>query len=236
MTDLQTGSQVPSATPDSTQLIWDFPLRLFHWSMVLAVGTAAVTGYFFEDALLDVHAYAGYLLAYLLVFRLIWGFVGSYFSRFHSLALSPSLAVKHLKNLLRGKSHAYAGHNPLGAWMIVALLIMLVLTVITGFIVWGAEENRGPLAALVSHRLADWSEEIHEALSGILMIAIGIHVVGVATETLLFKHPLIKAMITGKKTVPYRTGKTVSMWHTWLGFTILISIGYGVIYVINASP
>lgn len=226
-----------SSQQNKSPVIWDLPLRLFHWSMVIMVTIAAVTGYFFEDWWLDVHVYAGYVLACLLVFRLIWGFVGSYYSRFHTFPLSPVSVFKHLKNLLKGKSEQHVGHNPVGAWMIVALLTTLILLVVTGFLVWGGEENNGPLASVVGYQVGEWSEDIHEVLAGVLMAVIGIHILGVLVETVIFKHPLIKAMITGRKDGIEPTGRPASIWHSLAGFMVIIGVGFAFSYWVNtASP
>lgn len=216
--------------------IWDLPLRLFHWAMVVVVFVAAITGYFFEEWWLDVHVFAGYALSTLLVFRLFWGLFGSYYSRFSTFPLSKSNIRSHFKSLMRGKSPAYAGHNPVGAGMIIILLTTLVGLVFTGFIIWGGQENNGPLASVVGYQAGEWSEEIHEILAGLLMIAIGIHLLGVITETVLFKHPVIQAMINGKKEGIAPAEHRVSHWHTVLGLVIFICVASAFSYWVNAAP
>jgi len=202
--------------PSEPKVIWDLPLRLFHWSMVITVLIAAVTGYFFEELLLDVHVYAGYSLGCLLVFRLIWGFIGSYYSRFHTYPLKTKDVTSHLKNLAHGKSKTHTGHNPVGAWMIVVLLSSLTFLVITGMVVWGGQENQGPLAHLIGFKVGDFTKDIHEFFANILMFAIAAHFIGVFVETVIFKHPLIKAMISGKKPTQ-DTQASVNIWHTVRG-------------------
>ncbi|NVK19651.1 MAG: cytochrome b/b6 domain-containing protein [Methylocystaceae bacterium] len=224
-----------NAPQEKSPIIWDLPLRFFHWSMVAVVFTAAVTGYFFEEWWLDVHVYAGYALTCLLIFRLIWGFLGSYYSRFHTFPLSRNGVVTHLKNLLKGKSEQHAGHNPVGAWMIVGLLATLCLLVVSGFIVWGGQENKGPLASLIGYQFGEWGEEIHETLAGILMFAISIHLLGVLVETFIFKHPIVQAMITGRKEGVSATGKPVSIWHSLAGMLILIGVGAAFSYWITTK-
>lgn len=216
--------------------IWDLPLRLFHWAMVAVVFVAAITGYFFEEWWLDIHVFAGYALTSLLVFRLIWGLVGSYYSRFSTFPLSKSGVQSHLKGLIRGKSPTYPGHNPVGAWMIVILLVSLSGLVLTGLIVWGGQENNGPLATVVGYQAGEWSEEIHEALAGILMAAIAVHLLGVIAETVLFKHPVINAMITGKKDGLAPAEHRVSHIHSILGLVIFICVSTAFTYWVNAAP
>ncbi len=223
------------ATMDKTkptkepQLIWDLPLRLFHWAMVLVVCVAAITGYFFEEMLLEVHVYAGYLLACLISFRLVWGIVGSHYSRFHTYPLKRSHVKSHLKQLSKGRSQTYSGHNPVGAWMIVILLSCLTLLVLTGLTSWGGQDNQGPFAGLVTYQLGDMSEEVHEVFANILITAIAIHIAGVCVETFIFKHPLIRAMITGYKdnASPQSPNRNTYTVRGSLVFTLIIA---GVVY------
>ncbi len=191
-----------NSEPVAQQTIWDFPLRLFHWLLVCAVFVAAITGYFFEEWWLKVHAYAGYGVGALLSFRLIWGLTGSRYSQFRTFPLRIDDAYRQVRQLIHGKSDASVGHNPIAAWMIVTLLSLLGLVVITGFVAWGGQENQGPFAAFIGHRIGKVGEEVHEFFSHLLMLAIGVHLLGVAVETFVFKQPVIRAMISGKKLLP----------------------------------
>lgn len=187
--------------PFKSVTVWDFPLRIFHWSLVLTVTLAAITGYFAPAWLLDVHVVAGYAIGCLLVFRIAWGFFGGYYSRFNSFPLRPGEALNHFLSLLRLRSASYAGHNPLGAWMIVALLALLTLMVVTGLVVLGGQKNLGPLAPLTSYGVGYFFRDFHEVLAGLLLGAIGLHLSGVLVEVKIFHHPVLRAMVTGKKPV-----------------------------------
>ena len=99
--------------------VWDLPLRIFHWLLV----TAFFVAYFTEDDLLTVHVWAGYLVAGLLVFRIVWGFIGNEYARFSQFLCSPMLSIAYLKDLMQAKAKRYIGHNPAGAAMIVLLLL-----------------------------------------------------------------------------------------------------------------
>lgn len=221
--------------PLEEKLIWDLPLRVFHWSMVITVTIAGITGYFLEEWWLDVHVYAGYSIGCLLAFRLIWGFIGSYYSRFHSYPLKYKKAISHLKNMIQGKSASYTGHNPVGAWMIVGLLSCLSLLIITGMVVWGGQENHGPLAHLVGYKVGDFSEDIHGIIANILMFAIAIHISGVFVETYFLKHPVINAMITGKKTTD-DTKANANIWYTIRGAFVFTLIIGSVVYWGTSAP
>lgn len=122
--------------------VWDPLLRLFHWLLVAAFTLAYFTG----DEETSLHVYAGYTILGLLVFRLIWGLIGGRYARFSSFSLAPSAVVAYLGSLFSKKpSKDYVGHNPAGSWMVIALLLSLTLTGISGLKAYG-EEGHGPLA------------------------------------------------------------------------------------------
>ena len=137
--------------------VWDLPIRIFHWLLV----TGFFVAYLTEDDLLPVHVWAGYLVAGLLVFRLVWGFIGNDYARFSNFVCRPAQSIAYLKDLVALKTQRYLGHNPAGAAMIVLLLISLLITVITGFAVYGADKAAGPLATIGSGNGKMW-EEVHE--------------------------------------------------------------------------
>ncbi len=201
-------------------MIWDLPLRLFHWSMVGVVTVAGVTGFLAPDSWLDIHIKAGYALGGLLVFRLTWGFFGSHFSKFRSFPLSGKGVVTHLFQVIRNKPLEYLGHNPVGALMIVVLLVSLALLVITGLVVAGGQEKMGPLAFLTSYRVGHFAEDIHEAAAWVVVWAVVVHVFGVVVETRIFHHPVILAMITGRKATTLK-GPTREGWLKLTGGLIL---------------
>ncbi len=225
-----------SASTANATLVWDLPLRLFHWSLVVTVSLAAITGYVFEDLWLDLHAYVGYALLSLLAFRLVWGFVGSHYSRFGTFPLNRTEAIGHLKQFLRGRSEASTGHTPLGAWMIVVLLGLLAALSLSGLILWGGQENSGPLADFIGYRAGEAFEELHEILANFLMFAIVGHLLGVVVETYIFKHPLIQAMISGEK--PLRGGapkSAPSFWHTLGGAVVFAVVAFAMSYWISTA-
>ncbi len=181
--------------------IWDLPVRLFHWSMVIVIVIAIATGLFAPAWWLEVHVFAGYALGLLLVFRLAWGFIGGRYSRFLSYPLAPRHLLHHMRALKRKKSPVHAGHNPAGAWMIVALLSTLSALAVSGLLVLGGVKNLGPFAALVNFRTGELATIVHSVLSWSIIALIAFHLLGVFLETRVFHHPLLKAMITGRKPV-----------------------------------
>jgi cytochrome b len=207
---------------DNQVRVWDPLVRLFHWTLVAAFVVAYLTGE--EESM--VHIYAGYYIAGLLLFRVIWGFVGTRHARFSDFIASPGRTVRYLKGMFAGTPEHYVGHNPAGGWMIIMLLVSLVLTTWTGLEYYGLE-GHGPLAAVsvelapVATALADdddryehgehgdgegghspeeefW-EELHEFFANFTVLLIVIHVAGVLVAGRLHGENLVRAMITGRK-------------------------------------
>lgn len=182
----------------STKLIkvWDLPLRIFHWLLVAGFFVAYLT----EDELLTVHVWAGYLVLGLLIFRLVWGFVGNGYARFANFLCSPAKSVAYLKDAVALTSKRYLGHNPAGAGMIVLLIVSLFATAISGLIVYAADQNLGPLAGMVGASNEDFWEEAHEIAANFTLLLVAVHVVGVAFESFIHKENLAKSMWNGYKT------------------------------------
>jgi len=174
--------------------VWDLPLRIFHWLLVAGFFIAYLT----EDELLTVHVWAGYLVAGLLVFRLIWGFAGNEYARFSSFLCSPAQSLAYFKDLVALRTKRYIGHNPAGAAMIVLLLVSLLMTVITGFAVYGADQAAGPLASIGSGNEKMW-EEVHEFFANFTLLLVAAHVIGVAIESYIHRENLARAMVHGYK-------------------------------------
>ncbi len=220
--------------------VWDPLVRIFHWSLVLAFSVAYLSGE--EES--DIHIYSGYIILGLLVFRLLWGFVGTRYARFSDFIYSPRAILQYSKDLISGSPKHYIGHNPAGAAMIFALLLSLVVVTYSGLKVYAIEEGAGPLAqqstgsAFIKSAYADddddddeyrehgkayrehdeheheadedddededeeefW-EEIHEASANFVLFLVALHIAGVFVAGRMHDEKLIKAMITGKKTV-----------------------------------
>ncbi len=214
--------------------VWDIAVRVFHWSLVLLVTTTAITGFLAAEWWLDFHVWAGYGIALLLMFRLAWGFVGSYYARFASFLFPLGELSSHLRDVMGGKSKQYIGHNPAGALMVFALIFVLFGLVISGLIGLGGQENLGLLAAFADHQSAIVALELHEILSFLLLAMIIAHLLGVAVESFLSRENLVQAMITGKKNVKahpfvttFSTGQIVTRV---FGIVALIAIIAGSAY------
>lgn len=178
--------------------VWDPLIRLSHWMLVSAFFIAYAT----EDDFLSLHLWAGYLVLGWLVFRLIWGFSGPRHARFEDFVFSPRIALVYLQDALSFRARRHLGHNPAGGLMIVLLIICLTLTVTTGLMVYAAEDQAGPLAAVLGAAGAFWEdifEGTHEFFANFTLLLVFTHIAGVILESLLHQENLVRAMITGYK-------------------------------------
>ena len=186
--------------------IWDPLVRSFHWLLVLAFFIAYIT----EEDFLVIHTFAGYTVLGLILLRIIWGFIGSRHARFRDFIYSPQNIKLFLKNTLLLKAKRYLGHNPAGGAMIIALLISLLMTTVSGIAVYGAEEQAGPMASWFTQSHSFWGEafeEIHEFFANFTLLLVFIHVAGVIIESLIHKENLVKSMIDGMKRSDNTTNK-----------------------------
>lgn len=188
--------------PGSSQseiVVWDPLVRVFHWSLVASFAVAYLSG---EGEVLGLHAWSGYFIGGLLLFRMLWGVVGPRYARFTDIVYAPATIQAYGRDLLRGKAQRYLGHNPLGGAMVIALLLMLALATITGIALYGAAEAAGPFAGYM-HGTSGWVgealEEVHEFFSNITLILVALHIGGVLVSSLLHRENLVRAMITGRK-------------------------------------
>ncbi len=191
--------------------VWDIGVRVFHWSLVVLFFISYVSGE--EESLL--HVYSGYGVLGLVVFRIVWGVVGTRYARFSNFIVGRKTTELYVKSLFTAKPVHYLGHNPIGGWMIAALLILLLATSWSGLVLYGAE-GHGPLAnqqiSIVSQAHANgddhedgndggdelW-EEVHEAFAQITLLLVFLHIAGVLVGSVIHRENLIKSMVTGYK-------------------------------------
>lgn len=179
-------------------LIWDAPVRIFHWLMVLSFAGAWVTAESERWRLL--HVTLGYTMAGLVVFRLLWGLAGTRYARFASFVRGPRAVARYLASLVRGRPEHHLGHNPAGALAIVALLALAVATIASG---WASYQDIG----------GEWLEELHEAAAGAMLAVVGVHIAGVLASSWLHRENLVAAMLDGHK--PGRPEEGIRRaWHT----------------------
>jgi cytochrome b len=175
--------------------IWDWPLRLFHWLLVIAVVGAYVTGKLGGD-LTDWHGRIGGLILGLLIFRIIWGFVGTTHARF--VNFFPTFG--RLAAYFKGNWHG-VGHNPVGALSVFALLAVLAVLAATGLFANDDIAFEGPLFSLIDKSLSDKLSGIHALALDVLMVLLALHLAAIVFHQLVKKNNLVLPMLTGKKQV-----------------------------------
>jgi len=182
--------------------VWDGPVRLFHWGIVLLVITSFVTQY---EGWMQLHFLSGYTILAALLFRLVWGFVGSDTARFGRFLKSPVAAVRYLGRMGRREPDTVVGHNPAGGWMVLVLLLLLAVQVGTGLFSNDDVNARGPLALRVGKAMSDEFSYWHAVNFWLVAAAITLHVAVVGAYAVLKGQNLVRPMVTGKKRLPGRT-------------------------------
>ncbi len=180
--------------------VWDLFVRLFHWGLALLVLGSFVTSD--VDKLVPVHVRFGLGVVGLVAARVVWGFVGPRFARFRTFVRGPREALGYARELARGRPPLHLSHNPLGGLMVVTLVVVLLALAATGAVVSAGPEFEGPLTGILSKRTVHDVKEVHEALSGILLGLVGVHVLGVIASSLAERQNLVLGMITGWKRAP----------------------------------
>ena len=219
--------------------VWDLPVRVFHWIVVVSIVGAFVTHRLGVDYF-ALHSFFGYVLLVAVAFRIIWGFTGSYHARFGSFLKGPRQTLVYFGDLLARRHRPFAGHNPLGALMVLTLLILLSAQAVTGLFADDEIMNTGPLSATVSSEWSLFLTSIHRRLFYVIAAAAGVHVIAVLAHSILFKEKLILSMITGRKPVepfvgvePYSNQKLLTLRAVVLCVILTIAL---VVLLLYATP
>jgi cytochrome b len=173
-----------SASAAGKVLIWDAPVRVFHWLMVLSFAGAWLTAE--SERWRLAHVTLGYTMAGLVAFRILWGWIGTRHARFSSFVHGPAAAARYLRSLARRRPEHHAGHNPAGALAIVALLAMTLVVAASG---WATYAQLG----------SDWWEELHEGAANLMLGIVAVHVGAVLLASWLHRSNLIATMVTGRR-------------------------------------
>lgn len=176
--------------------VWDLPIRLFHWILVFCIIGSVISVNIGGNAI-EWHAYFGYSVLVLLLFRITWGFIGSTHARFASFFPSK----ESILNYLSGKSPRVLGHNPLGAVSVFALLFVLGVQVFTGLFVDDEIAFRGPLSKYVPNLIVSLFSEIHEANQVLIYTLVAIHIAAILYYKKFKGEDLIKPMVSGDKEI-----------------------------------
>ena len=173
--------------------VWDPFVRLVHWTLVVAFTVAYLITW-----PRIVHEWAGYVVCILVVARVVWGFGGPVYARFSDFVYSPASGLRYVRDLIIARAPRYRGHSPGGGAMVLALLVFLTATVVTGLIAYAGEEH-GPLARIVSKEAGKELQGVHQLVSNITLALILFHIAGVTLASFVHRENLVRAMITGYK-------------------------------------
>jgi cytochrome b len=195
---------------DRGVLVWDAPVRMFHWLLVLSFAGAWLTAE--SERWQSVHATLGYTMAALVAFRVVWGFVGTRHARFADFVSGPRAARRYLATLLQRRPEHHAGHNPAGALAILALMVLIGVTAASGVCTYYDLGGK-------------WLEELHEGAANTLLGLVLVHLAGVAVGSLAHGENLVRAMITGRRRVPPSEGIGRS-WRLVAVLILALTLGF----------
>jgi cytochrome b len=182
-------------------LVWDIPTRVFHWSLALSFLGAFLTAE--TERYRDLHIALGYIMLGLIVFRLVWGFIGTHYARFSSFLFKPAEIAGYVRSLLARQPQHFLGHNPAGSVAIFLLLGLGLLAAVSGVMLYyevGGEEA---------------FEELHEGAANFMLLIVAIHIAGVVVSSVLHRENLVRSMITGYKNGDAAAG--IRRTYAWLG-------------------
>ncbi|KVF33881.1 cytochrome b/b6 domain-containing protein [Burkholderia vietnamiensis] len=172
------------ATPRAERvLVWDAPVRAFHWLMVIAFAGAWLSAESERWRLM--HVAFGYTMLALVAFRVVWGVAGTHHARFSSFVRSPAAVVRYLLSLAKGRPEHHVGHNPAGA---IAIVAMLAMTAALGASGWAAYNGNGEAFG-----------ELHEGVANAMLVLVAVHVGAVFVSSIVHRENLARAMVTGYK-------------------------------------
>lgn len=178
--------------------IWDLPTRIFHWLLVALIVLQYLSGEF-ELLSMQWHFWLGYTTLALIVFRVLWGFFGSQSARFSSFVRGPITAARYAGSLFSKNPQRSVGHNPLGGWSVLVMLLCILTQAVTGLFSSDDVSEAGPLVEHASAATVRWMTHLHHLNQKILLLLIVLHVVAVLLYWLLGRENLVAAMFSGRK-------------------------------------
>ena len=197
--------------------VWDWPVRVFHWTLAASVIGAYVTGE--SEDFERLHHTLGWVAAGLIAFRVVWGLVGTRYARFSEFIRGPAQVWAYIKSLRSGQPQHFVGHNPVGAVAVMLLMGLTALSVYTGWLA-------------LAEDAAEWLEEAHEIAANTLITVVLVHVIGVLWSSRTHGENLLKAMLTGRKTALIEAG----IHRNWgvLGLAMLMAVAWFVFLELRA--
>jgi cytochrome b len=179
------------------RLVWDLPLRLFHWLLVASMVASYITAKLIDDR--QWHFYVGYWTLGLLIFRILWGFLGPRHARFTNFVRSPSAIWLYFKGLLKKGSSPSIGHNPVGGLMVLVMLVLMTLQAVTGLFTTDAVIWAGPYNPAVSENTASLLSTVHYWNFNFILAAVGLHIAAIVFYAFYKNQNLVVPMLHGHK-------------------------------------
>ncbi len=222
----------PPTSPGASTPVWDVPVRLFHWALVLLVCAQVATGFTGGNAMFW-HERGGVAILALVLFRLAWGVVGSRHARFRDFLYGPAASLAFARDLLLRRAQPYLGHNPLGGWNVLLMLMLILLQAASGLFANDDILSEGPLAKLVSKDTSDAITGFHELNGKAIIALVALHVIAVLYHGLALGENLIRAMFTGRKPIAANDSSApfVSPWRALLVAGLAALIVYLVVSI-----
>jgi cytochrome b len=209
--------------------VWDLPVRLFHWAIVLLILAAWVTQYLNR---MDLHMWIGEGILTLLLFRIVWGFIGSDTARFTRFLRNPVAALRHLAHLPRREPDREIGHNAAGGWMVLVMLALIGVQAGTGLFSNDDSDTEGPLMHLVSKDQSDWLSHIHYLNFKAIEAVIVLHVLAIVAYAGLKRQNLVRPMVTGTKLMTNDAKAPRMVNPAWALVTLAVAFGV-VVWVVK---
>ena len=179
-------------------LVWDIPTRVFHWLLVSSLLAQYATAEWLENAI-QWHFYIGYFTLFLVIFRILWGFVGTQYARFSSFVTGPRKVIRYMKTLFDKDSMPSIGHNPLGGWFVVIMLVLVAVQAISGLFMTDDIFLDGPYRPLADEQTLALMNSLHHLAFDLLLYVITLHIAAVVFYGIYKKQKLVPAMVHGKK-------------------------------------
>jgi cytochrome b len=214
--------------------VWDWPVRIVHWSLVVFIAVSWITSEVGGNAM-TYHMWSGYTILTLVVFRIVWGLVGSRHARFASFVKGPGAVIRYASSLAGTRSSSVLGHNPLGGWSVVLMLLSVSVQAVTGLFANDDIFTEGPLASRVSGQTSEFLTAIHNYNFYVLVALIGLHLLAIAFYLLVKRENLIGAMFTGRKYVDSAAHHDEPMASPLRAVVVLLVIAGAVAAVVNSG-
>jgi cytochrome b len=201
--------QASAATAPARRIIvWDLPVRIFHWAVVVLIGFSWWTA---ENDRLDLHRLSGYTILTLVLFRVLWGVAGSATARFSSFVRGPRDVFAYARRFFRREPSHWVGHNPMGALSVLGLLALLLVQTATGLCASDTDGlESGPLASLVGYEASRTLSKVHETTFTLIQILVVLHVAVILFHAFYKREDLIGPMVRGAKKMPAVAGVDVA--------------------------